>query len=202
LRGSFLYLAAFGVHFSLLVAGTFRDTAWVLGHGYTLLPDSLENFWKQTERVTEAALGRTLRNSNPLRQGVVAYTYSSGIEGAYMFFAPGVPSSFKLVFEVHNASGAVEYDLPRIHEPASAVRLSTLLDYVGRTEYAPLRELMVKVLTYSVWQRHPSASTIRAILGYIEEPTPAEARSGKKESYRVLYAYDFTFAPSTDSDTP
>jgi hypothetical protein len=33
----------------------------------------------------------------------------------------------------------------------------------------------------------------RAAFGYVDLPTPAEFRQGKKESYHLLFAYDVDF---------
>jgi hypothetical protein len=60
-----------------------------------------------------------------------------------------------------------------------------------------VREVMLRILTSSVWQRHPTAAAIRAVFGYIEEPTAAEARNGKRESYKVMYVYDFKLTSAT-----
>lgn len=188
------YLAWFFLHFFLLIATSCRETFWILAHGYTALPPSLENCWRKAEWLSAAFLGRALAISHPLRQGLTAYIHCAGIERGYVFFAPGVPNSYKVVFEIHYANGEVEYELPHISGRATAVRLATLLDYIGRAEYDPLRELMLKMLTYSIWQKHPKATMIRTVFGYIEEPRAAQAGGGTKESYRVLYAYDFNFA--------
>jgi hypothetical protein len=167
-----------------------------VANGYTSLPTSVESFGRESEWLSAAALGRTLPGSNPLRQSLAAYFHGVGIDGGYAFFAPGVPYSYKVIFEIHYPNGDVDYDLPHITERAMAVRLSTLLDYIGRTEHDSLRELMLKMLTYAIWQSHPGATTVRAIFGYIEEPSAAEVSKGKKESYKVLYAYDFSLSSS------
>jgi len=188
-----VYLGCFSLHFFLIVATSFRELFWVLGHGYTALPPYLESYWRKAEWLTAAAEGHTMAPSNPLRQSLTAYMYAAGIERGYAFFAPSVPNSYKVVFEIHYPDGKVDYELPHISGRATAVRLATLLDYIGRAEYDPLRELMLKMLTYPIWQTHPNATMIRTVFGYIEEPRAAEASGGKKESYRVLYAYDFNF---------
>ena len=197
------YLGCFSLHFFLLLATSFREMFWLLGHGYTALPPSLENCWQKAESLIAAAQGRTMAPSNPLRQSLTAYMYGAGIERGYVFFAPGVPNSYKVVFEIHYPNGEVEYELPHISGRATAVRLATLLDYIGRAEYDPLRELMLKMLTYSIWQMHPNATMIRTIFGYIEEPHATEASHGKRESYKVLYAYDCNFpSPGAQPSSP
>jgi hypothetical protein len=132
------------------------------------------------------------------RQAIHTYLLAAGTDGGYGFFAPGVPDSLKLVFEVHHLDGRIEYELPPVHSAAAGLRLSSLLDTIGHAESEDLREVMLKIAAYSVWQEHQDTSMIRAVLGYIDIPTPAEAASGKTESYKFLYAYDFRFADKPD----
>jgi hypothetical protein len=51
--------------------------------------------------------------------------------------------------------------------------------------------MMVKILTYSVWQDHPDVTSVRAVFGVVTLPGPAEFAKGQKESYEFLYRYDF-----------
>ncbi len=187
------YLAGFLLHFFLLLTVSCQQTFWLLANGYTSLPSSLENYWRKAEAVTGLALGQGFGLVNPLRQTESSYIQSAGIEGGYGFFAPGVPNSYKLVFELHYDDGRVEYDLPHVKDVATGLRLSSLLDQIGRTPYEPLRQLMVKMLAYAIWQEHPEAISVRAVFGYVETPSTAESSEGKQETYNFLYAYDFSF---------
>ena len=127
------YLAGFLLHFFLLLTVSCQQTFWLLANGYTSLPSSLENYWRKAEAVTGLALGQGFGLVNPLRQTESSYIQSAGIEGGYGFFAPGVPNSYKLVFELHYDDGRVEYDLPHVKDVATGLRLSSLLDQIGRT---------------------------------------------------------------------
>jgi len=187
------YRAGFLLHFFLLLTVSCQQTFWLLANGYTSLPSSLENYWRKAEAVTGLALGQGFGLVNPLRQTESSYIQSAGIEGGYGFFAPGVPNSYKLVFELHYDDGRVEYDLPHVKDVATGLRLSSLLDQIGRTPYEPLRQLMVKMLAYAIWQEHPGAISVRAVFGYVETPSTAESSEGKQETYNFLYAYDFSF---------
>jgi len=188
-----VYFACFLLHFLLIIAVCCRDTLSVLGHGYTVFPPSLESTWRAAEGVTTAALGQHLAASNPLRQGLAAYMNGAGIDAGYGFFAPNVPSNYKLVFEVHYSDGKIEYELPHVGGADTGLRIATLLDYVGQTHYDPLRELLLKMLAYSTWQSHPNAVMIRAVFGFVTLPTVNDFQRGQKESYEFLYAYDFRF---------
>ncbi len=187
------YFAGFLLHFFLLLTVSWQQTFWILANGYTSLPSSLESYWRKAEAASGLALGQGFGLANPLRQAESSYIQSAGIEGGYGFFAPGVPNSYKLVFELHYDDGRVEYDLPHVKDVATGLRVSSLLDQIGRTPYEPLRQLMVRMLAYAIWQEHPDAITVRAVFGYVETPSIAESSEGKQETYNFLYAYDFSF---------
>ena len=188
-----LYLGWFLLHAFLVLIVSIQQTFWVMAEGYTSLPKFLEKYWWNVEALSTEALGQTLSLSNPLRQSVSAYINATGIEGGYGFFAPSVPDSYKLVLELHYPDGPVEYELPRVSDTAAGVRVATLLDQLGRTGYDQMREIMIKMLAYSVWQDHPDATVVRAVFGFVALPSIEEAKQGKTESYHFLYAYDFSF---------
>ena len=188
-----LYLGWLLLHAFLVLIVSIQQTFWVMAEGYTSLPKFLEKYWWKVEAVSTEALGQTLSLSNPLRQSVSAYINATGIEGGYGFFAPSVPDSYKLVLELHYPDGRVEYELPRVSDTAAGVRVATLLDQLGRTGYDQMREIMIKMLAYSVWQDHPDATVVRAVFGFVALPSIDEAKQGKTESYHFLYAYDFSF---------
>ncbi|MEY2558865.1 MAG: hypothetical protein QOE34_2290 [Verrucomicrobiota bacterium] len=187
------YLAFFVLHLLLILLVCCRDTFYLLGAGYTIAPHSLKPMWQKAEADTSAVLGESLDISNPLRQTVALYTHSAGTHAGYSFFAPNVPSSYKVVFEFHSPDGRVEYDLPEIAADATGLRLGNLLDFIGETRYAGLREAMLRRLAYASWQQHRDATLVRTVFGVISLPSAAEFRNGERESYDVLYAYDFRF---------
>jgi hypothetical protein len=189
------------LHFVLILAVSFQQTLWILVQGYTGLPDWLERYWRKGAEVTTVALGQDLGLDSPLRKALTAYLHGSGMEGGYGFFAPNVPSSYKLVFELHYPEGRVEYDLPHVSGAATGLRLVSLLDRIGRTPDEPLREVMLKMLAYSAWRQHPGAVSVRTVFGYVDVPSALELKEGKRESYNFLYAYDFSF-PSASAESP
>lgn len=137
-------------------------------------------------------LGKWLMPANPVRQGVTAYLHMAGIETGYGYFAPNIPTTYKLVFEVHYPDGHVERELPTVSGAAAGLRVAGLLDEIGRTEYEPLRQLMIKMLAHSIWREHPKATMIRAVFGIASLPTVPEFEQGKRQEYEFLYSYDFT----------
>ena len=163
-----------------------------MAQGPTIFPASFKSFSKKAETAVSVALGQHLAASNAIRQALVTYLHLAGIETGYGYFAPNVPGSYRLVFELHYPDGRVEYELPSVSGAAAGLRIAGLLDTIGRTPYDALREHLVKMLAASIWREHPEVKTIRAIFGSIRLPSVHEFEEGKRESYQFLYAYDFS----------
>lgn len=188
-----LYCAAFILHFLLVLAVSSREILWVLARGLTIFPRASQRYWQVAENVSSAALGQNLVPSNPLRRSLATYLNLAGIEAGYGFFAPNVSGGCKLVFELHYPDDRVEYEVPTVNSDATGLRVATLLDKIGRPQNAPLREVMIRMLTESIWREHSDAVMIRAILGSVKLPDIAEFKQGVRESSEFLYAYDFDF---------
>jgi hypothetical protein len=185
-------VAWFALHFLLIVSLSCRDTLQLVVQGPTILPSSLKSFSRRAVTFAEATLGQHLAASNPIRQTLATYLHIAGIEAGYGYFAPNVPGTYKLVFELHYPDGRIEYELPRVNSTAAGLRVAGLLDKIGRTHYEVLREHLVKILALSIWREHPEVKTIRAVFGSIRLPSVSEFERGKRESYEFLYAYDFS----------
>jgi len=191
LRQKHGYAAWLSLHLLLTISFACRDTFRVVAEGPTILPISFRNFSQKAEAVISVALGQKLPLSNPVRDALNTYVQLAGIETGYGYFAPNVPGSYALVFELHYPDGRMEYELPSVRSAAAALRIGGLLDSIGRTPYDALREVLVKTMAQSVWRQHPDVESIRAIVGSIRLPTVREFEDGKRESYEFLYAYDF-----------
>ncbi len=200
MRQKSVYLACFILHFLLIITVSFRETLWLVARGLTIFPSSSKSYSAKAEKATSAAGGHNFAASSALRQALATYLHLAGIERGYGYFAPNVPESYKLVFELHYPDGRVEYQLPRVNRAAAGLRVAGLLDEIGRTRYDPLREYMVKLLASSIWREHPKVKTIRAVFGSISLPSVTDFERGKRESYEFLYAYDFSL--STESTEP
>lgn len=164
----------------------------MVGHGPTIFPSSFRSYSQKTEEVISALLCERLAASNPVRQVLATYLHVAGIETGYGYFAPNVPGSYKLVFELHYPDGRIEYELPRVNSSAAGLRVAGLLDKIGRTPYDALREHLLRMLARSIWREHPEVKTIRAVFGSTRLPSLSEFEHGKRESYDFLYAYDFS----------
>lgn len=180
------------MHFLLVITVSSRETLWLVGRGLTILPLSIDRYSEKAEGVASAFLDQYFPASNLARQGVATYLHIAGIQTGYGYFAPNVPTSYKLVFELQYPDGHVEYDLAHVSTTAAELRVAGLLDEIGRTHHDVLREILIKMLAHSVWREHPDVTMIRAVFGSISLPSPREFERGKRESYEFLYAYDFT----------
>ena len=192
-------LAGVGVHLFLIVTVCCRDTFIAFSQGDTVLPSSLDSYWKKSAKVTTAILGQSSPKWNLFHQGLGAYLDVTGIEASYGFFAPHVPGAYELVFELHYSDGRVEYEMPRVKTGAGELRVASLLDQIGWVENVDVRQGLIKSLVYAVWREHSDVSMVRAIFGIMSFPTAAEFAKGRKESYRVLYAYDVMREPNPAS---
>jgi hypothetical protein len=202
-RQKSVYLACFILHFLLIITVSSRETLWLVARGLTIFPSSSKSYSTKAVKPTSAARGHNLAASSALRQALATYMHLAGIERGYGYFAPNVPESYKLVFELHYPDGRVEYQLPRVNRAAAGLRVAGLLDEIGRTRYDPLREYMVRMLAYSAWRENPDVTMIRAVFGSISLPSVSEFEHGKRESYEFLYAYDFSRTDkATDVETP
>jgi hypothetical protein len=185
-------VAWFCLHFLLIVSFSCRETLRLVAEGPTIFPASFKSFSHKAETALSVALGQYLTASNAIRQTLATYLHLAGIETSYGYFAPNVPGSYRLVFELHYPDGRVEYELPSVSGAAAGFRIASLLDTIGRTPYEVLREHLVKTLARSVWREHPEVKTVRAVFGSIRLPTVSQFEHGQRESYEFLYAYDFS----------
>jgi hypothetical protein len=187
-----VYLACFLLHFLVIATIASRETLWLIGHGLTVLPAPLKAYSEKAEAVASAVLAQNLAAANPVRRALLTYLHIAGIERGYGYFAPNVPANYNLVFELHQPDGRIEYEIPRVNRPAADLRMASLLDEIGRTRHAALREYLVKMLARSVWREYPDVKTIRAVFGLRNLPSIDEFERGVPESYQFLYAYDFS----------
>ena len=198
-----VYLAGLALQLFLIITVSSRDTFWVLSQSRSVFPEASKNLWQGTEQIASTALGQRLPRSNPVRQILTGYLDLAGIEVGYGFFAPNIANSYKLVFELRFPDGHVEYELPRVSNSASVLRVAGLLDTIGRTHSEAFRQTMVRMLADSVSREHVDATTIRAIFGSVILPSVPEFERGKRETYEFLYAYDFRVSEeSTEQSAP
>ena len=141
---------------------------------------------------------RNVRLIRACDDGLFTYLDLAGIDRGYGYFAPNIPGSYKLIFELHYPDSRVEYALPSVHSKAAGLRVASLLDEIGHAESDAYREYLIRSLARGIWREHADALSIRAIFGISLLPTIAEFERGKRESYEFLYAYDFSRRENSD----
>ena len=193
MRSRRFYAACLGVHLALLVAVSGRELLWFIAQGPTIFPSSPRQFLERSNDALSKSLGTKSPIAIVVRQCVKTYLHLAGAEVGYGFFAPNVPDSYRLVFEVHYPDGCIEYILPTVRSHAAGLRLSGLLDKIGRNPVETIRKVMIGLFAYSVWREHPAASSIRAIFASVTLPAPIDYEQGTRKSHQVIAAYDFDF---------
>jgi hypothetical protein len=197
-----IYAAWFGAHFFLVTAVCFSNVFSLVAEGLTILPSALDKYARKGELAGASVLGKEAAASNPVRRGVATYLHAAGIQSGYSFFAPNIPSYHKLILELYYHDGRVGYDSPHVSGKAAALRLDSLLDTLADPLYEPLREVVVKMLAFSVWQEHPDVEKVRAIFGSVNQPGISDFEHGKGESFQPLFSYDFSLRNAKDQSTP
>src|SRR6476619_6320806 len=186
------YVAWFGIHFLLITAVCFAGLLWLVAEGATILPSALDTCARKTELVAAWLLGKQAGASSPVRRTIATYLHAAGIQAGYSFFAPNIPGYHKLIFELYHEDGRVEYESPHVSGKAAALRLDSLLDRLADKRYEPLREVVVKMLAFSVWRERPDVKKIRATFGLVSSPGIGDFERGKGESFQPMFSYDFS----------
>ncbi len=197
-----IYAACAGVHFFLIAVICFRGIFSLVAQDRTILPSALDKYAREGEVVAASVLGKDLAASNPLRRGIATYLHAAGSQAGYTFFAPNIPGYHKLILELYYDDGRVEYDAPHVSGGAAALRLAGLIDRLADPGYEPLREVIVKMLAFSIWREHPDVKKIRAILGSVSPPSISGFEHGQRESFQPLFSYDFSLRNEENQSTP
>jgi|SRR6516162_7781503 hypothetical protein len=187
-----VYATWFGAHFLLIAAVCFSGVFSLIAEGSTMLPPALDKYARKAELIAAWLLGKQAGASSPVRRGIATYLHAAGIQAGYTFFAPNIPGSHKLTFELFYEDGRVEYDSPHVRGKAAALRLASLLDRLADSRYEPLREVVAKMLALSVWREHPDAKRIRAVFGSVDTPSITEFEHGTGESFQPIFSYEFS----------
>ena len=195
---SFKYWARLGwlfFHLLLVTLVCTHETAWLVGKQLTNLPGGSGRFWKEIDHVSGTLIGADLSSDNVFHQSLNTYTNIAGLEVGYGYFAPNISETHALVFELRYPDGHLEYEPPLVGSHEGELRLTSLIEQIGRSEYDPWRDELIRRLARSTWQRHPTAVSIRGFFGSVTPPTLSAYRSGKNERvFTCQYVYDFALA--------
>jgi hypothetical protein len=182
----------FGIHFFLITAVCFAGLFSLIAEGATMLPSALEPYARKAEVAAAWLLGKQAGTSSPVRRGIATYLHAAGIQAGYTFFAPNVPGYHKLTLELFYEDGRVEHESPHLRSKAAALRLDSLLGRLADERYEPIREVVIKMLAFSVWREHPDVKRIRAVFGSVTPPGMTEFEQGKAETFQPMFSFDFS----------
>jgi hypothetical protein len=182
----------FGIHFFLITAVCFAGLFSLIAEGATTLPSALEPYARRAEVAAAWLLGKEAGTSSPVRRGIATYLHAAGIQAGYAFFAPNVPGYHRLTLELFYEDGRVEQESARLRSKAAALRLESLLDRMAEERYEPIREVLVKMLAFSVWREHRDVKKIHAVFGSVTPPGITEFKHGKAERFEPMFSFDFS----------
>ena len=187
-----IHVAWFGIHFFLLTAVCLAGVFWLIAEGSTILPSAWDEYARKGELGATWCLAKEVGPSNPVRRGIATYLHAAGIQAGYTFFAPNVPSQHRLTLELLYEDGREEYESPHVRGKTAALRLESLLDRLSEERYEPVREVLVKMLAFSVWREHPGVKKVRATFGAVNPPGMNEFEQGKTETFQPMFSFDFS----------
>ena len=187
-----IHAAWFGIHFFLLTAVCFAGVFWLIAQGSTILSSAFDEYARRAELVATWCLGKETEASNPLRRGIATYLHAAGIQAGYSFFAPNVPNQHRLTLELFYDDGRIEYESPRMRSKTAALRLESLLDRLPEERYEAVREVLIKMLAFSVWREHQDVKKIRATFESVNPPDINEFEQGKRETFQPMFSFDFS----------
>ena len=187
-----IHAAWFGIHFFLVTAVCLAGIFWLVAEGATILPPAWREYARKGELVASWCLGKETHASNPVRLAIATYLHAAGIHAGYTFFAPNVPSQHRLTLELFYSDGHVEYESPHMHSKAAALRLESLLNKLPEERYEPIREVVCKMLAFSVWREHADVKRVRATLEAIHLPSVTDFEHGTAETIEPMFSFDFS----------
>jgi hypothetical protein len=199
MRSRRFWVAALAVHFLFIGAVSFWDIIDLIGSGRTMLPQTIAASATKLAEAMRSISPRQFALSNPIRRAIIGYSHIAGIESPYTFFAPNVPQSLKVVFEIHLADGRVIYDLPHVKSDTEALRLSALIDQAA-AQPGLWRDVVLQMLAASAADMNPEAIRIRVVVEALKFPPPADYLNGAQPSYKFVCSYDFKPEEARQSD--
>ncbi|MEO7725199.1 MAG: hypothetical protein ABIU29_11040 [Chthoniobacterales bacterium] len=186
----------FILHFAAISMVCLSETASIRAKNVVVAPALFDFFTHAIKRLSVALGALEEPAHHPVGLAVATYLNAAGIEAGYGYFAPNVPETYALVFECRYPNGRIDYQTPSIRSAEAQLRLTTLLEQIGRTNFAPSRDEIIRLLARSTWQRHYDAVAVRGFFGSIEQPSIAEFRAGQRDrTFNCLYVYDFSRDP-------
>ena len=163
--------AWFAFHFTCLIAVSLYETGRLIALSPTIIPSKIKDTVQRFGVLLEAPLGLRFAESNPIRQSLVSYLAFAGADGGYGYFAPGIPDTYELTFELYYPDGRTEMQVARLSNSALGLRIASLLEQIGGGPSPKLREHMLKKFARVVWRQHPQVKKMRVSIWQVTLPT-------------------------------
>jgi len=155
-----------------------------------MMPATIVKPANQLWTLLQSISPRRLARSNPIRQTIIGYAHMAGVESPYTFFAPNVPESLKVIFEIQFSDKRVIYDVPHVESHTEGLRLSAVVDQAA-AQPGLWRDVVLQMLAASSAEIHPDANRIRVVVAALKFPRPGDYLNGAEPSYRYVCSYDF-----------
>src|SRR3954469_11483865 len=198
-RSRQFWVAGLAAHFLAIATVSCWDIVNLVADGRTMLPRTMGTEAARINQATKPISPRRLARTNPLRQTLIGYAHSAGIESPYTFFAPNVPESLKVMFEIQFLDKRVSYELPRVRSATEGLRLSALIDQAA-AKPGLWRELVLQMLAAGTADDNPNAIQVRVIVAALRFPRPSDYVKGAEPSYQFVCSYDFVPADARARD--
>jgi hypothetical protein len=129
-------------------------------------------------------------------RAVSEYAALSGAEGFYTFFAPGVDTQLRPMFDVTASSGEVITDtLKGTVNSEVDLRVANL---IGLSWSEDFRRALMASWAGAMFARHPGAARVEARVEFYELPSMEEYRAGQRPAWRLFQRA--TFSPGDTGD--
>ena len=120
------------------------------------------------------------------------YATMSGASSSYGFFAPAVGSPHRAKFLLTDEKGSEWWDVfDQAGSSEARLRLTGIVDGVFMSgdmdELPQWRKQLVKSWAATMFNRHPSAVSLKVVVEYYDVPTIAEYRAGSRSSWETVY---------------
>ena len=161
-RSRQFWIVGLAVHFLAIGTVSSWDIVNLVADGRTILPRTMVTGAARMTQAMKSISPRRLSGTNPVREIILGYCHSAGIESPYSFFAPNVPASLRVMFEIQFPGKRVSYELPRVQSDTEGLRLSALIDQAA-AKSGLWREVVLQMLAAAVADNNPEATRIRVI---------------------------------------
>ena len=154
MRSRRFWIGALAFHFLFIGAVSCWDILDLVDNRRTMLPEAFVAPARQLAQAMQSVSPRQLARSNPVHQAIIGYGHITGVESPYTFFAPNVPESLRVVFEIQLPNNRLVYDVPHVQSRTDGLRLSALIDQ-ATAQPGLWRDIVLQMLAASVADMNP-----------------------------------------------